>query len=69
METTEPSLRVISVGLKEPVSTASVGKGLAPPMGMMPPVNDKPSEPNVKYDEPNIWLEPSEKSTWRLKPE
>jgi hypothetical protein len=43
-----PSLSVMAVGLNMPVKVASVGRGLAPPMGMLLPSKDKPSGARVK---------------------
>ena len=43
-----PSLSVMAVGLNMPVKVASVGRGLAPPMGMGPPLKEKPSAERVK---------------------
>ena len=51
------------VGLKLPVRVASVGLGLAPPMEMGPPSNDRPSALRVKYDEPSTEVVPSVKCT------
>jgi hypothetical protein len=64
-----PSFRVSVVGLKVPVSIASIGSGLAPPIGIGLPLSDIPSTESVKYEEGKVRLEPSEKSTCKLKPD
>jgi hypothetical protein len=58
-----PSFSVMLRGLKVPVSVASVGRGFAPPIGIVPPLKEMPSAAKVKYDEPNVVLVPLLKST------
>ena len=56
---------VMVSGLKEPVRNALTGDGFAPPTGIALPLNDSPSGVSVKYDGPNVVVEPSVKSTSR----
>src|SRR5579883_2082875 len=65
----ELSASVIVNGEKVPLSTAETGSGFAPPIGTVLPSNDSPSPASVKYDDPNVVLEPSLKFTSRLRPE
>jgi hypothetical protein len=62
-----PSFKVSVVGLQLPVSVASTGSGLVPPIGIGLPLKDMPSAEGVKYEASKVWLEPLEKSTCKLR--
>jgi hypothetical protein len=63
------SFKVSMVGLILPVRVASIGRGLTPPIGIGLPLRDMPSTERVKYEESKTRLEPSEKSTCKLRPD
>jgi hypothetical protein len=63
----EPSNSVTSVGEKVPVRVASIGLGLNPPVGMVLPLKEIPSELRLKYVEPKTSVLEFEKSTVRLR--
>jgi hypothetical protein len=62
-----PPFNVNVVGPRVPVSLASTGRGLFPPIGIGLPSKEIPSAERVKYEEPNVLLVLLEKSTRKLR--